>query len=133
MKIEQIIELAHASKYWTKGDSCTVVDNAYLPEFVEACHQAKLRETKPYEYIHNEHIGNGVFDIIRMHDGEMLFSYLDKHGYFNVFNTMSEFAEYLDGTSIENRVCIKDEQLDESDPDYEEGVDALDRYLMTLV
>lgn len=88
---------------------------------------------KTFEYIHNEHIGNGVFDIIRLPDGELLFSFLDKHGYFNIFNTMSEFTFYLDGTSIENRVCIKDEQLDESDPHYEEGVDALDCYLRTLV
>lgn len=133
MKIEQIIELAHASKYWTKGDSCTVVDNAYLPEFVEACHQAKLREMKPYEYIYNEHIGNGVFDIIRMLDGALIFSFLDKHGYFNVFNTMEQFTIYIEQGDSDGRICIADAQLDENDPNYEEGVDALDRYLRTLV
>lgn len=121
-----------------------------IDEFVEACHQAKLadaehkigcvqhdcaacRAKEGITYIHNEHLGNGVFDIIRMPNEELLFSYLDKHGHFNVFKTMTEFADYLDGCDVENRVCIADVQLDENDPHYEEGVDALDHYLRSLV
>ena len=46
MTFEQITEIAYKTKYWTKGDGFTTVDNSYLPEFVEECHQFKLTESK---------------------------------------------------------------------------------------
>lgn len=134
MKIEQIIKIAHATKYWTKGDGCTVIDNGYLPEFVEACHQAKLQGAKTFEYIHSEELGGGVFDIVRLPDGKLFFSFLDKHGIFNVFPTMEDYTLYAKGLFVGfKRECFEDVQLDEGDPNYEEGVDALDRYLRKLV
>lgn len=101
-------------------------------EVYEANHAARKAAPK-FEYIHQEDIGGGVFDIIKLKDHRLLFSFQDKHGIFNVFPTMSDYTMYaegdLDGCTS---VCINDESLDESDPAYEEGVDALDRYLGAL-
>lgn len=89
---------------------------------------------KTYEYIHNEEIGMGVFDIIRLPDGELLFSFKDKHGYFNIFTTMEDFLAYMgvNGLIESDHVSFPDEYPFPDDPDYEEGVDALDLYLRSL-
>lgn len=46
MTFDQIKQVAYDTKYWTKQEDGTLVDNSYLPEFVEACHQFKLKEDK---------------------------------------------------------------------------------------
>lgn len=85
-----------------------------------------------FAYVHNDEVDNGVFDIIRMPNGECLYSFKDKHSIFNVFPNLGEYLNYVRGEPCA-RECIEDDMLDESDPDYEEGVDALDRYLRSLV
>ena len=97
----------------------------------DACVAAAIKPK--FEYIHQEDIGSGVFDIIRLKDGVLLFSYQDKHGIFNIFPTMGDYTAYCEGNlSGCQRVCIDNEYIEEGEPGYEEGVDALDRYLDSL-
>jgi hypothetical protein len=86
-----------------------------------------------FEYLYNDEVGNGVFDIIRLPNGELLFSFKDKHGYFNVFPTMEDYTLYVEGLDGCKYVCVEDKYIEEGEEGYEEGVDALDRYLRSLV
>ena len=91
------------------------------------------RVAKPkFEYLYNDAIYDGVFDIIKLQgEDNFLFSFLDDGGYFNIFKSMQEFYNYVIDEPCE-RICFEDESYEEDDPRYEEGVDALDRYLRSL-
>ena len=70
------------------------------------------KEIPKFEYIHQEDIGRSVFDIIRLKEGGLLFSYQDKHGIFNVFPTMGDFILYIGGDiNACQRVCIDNEYI----------------------
>jgi hypothetical protein len=80
-----------------------------------------------------EEVGNGVFYISKLPNQEQLiYTFKDKYGYFNVCHNMEEMTKYLSG---EECVCevIEDEYFEEDDARYEEGVDALDIYLNSVV
>lgn len=86
-----------------------------------------------YEYIYCKNIGNGVFTIARLPKGDCLFIWLDKYGTYNVFEEFEEYLKYNGGDLECQRVCFDDVYLEETDEGYQEGVDALDRYMASLV
>jgi hypothetical protein len=85
-----------------------------------------------FEYIHNEEVGNGQFYIAKLPERELLFVFLDKYGYFNIFPTMQDYTLYVENDLTCKRDCIEDSYIEEGEEGYEEGVDALDRYLREL-
>ena len=92
----------------------------------------QYKHLESIETVHCEELGNGVFYISKLPNGELKFTFKDKHGIFNVFPDMNEVFNYLMGEDS-GRACIEDTYFDENDPRYEEGVDALDMYLNNLV
>lgn len=86
------------------------------------------------ETLHCEEIGNSVFYASQLpnHDG-LIFTIKDKYGIFNIFPNFEELFKYAEGDLNCERVCIDDECIEEDDPRYEEGVDAMDIYLNNLV
>lgn len=86
-----------------------------------------------FDYIHVEDVGSGQFCIAKLPNNTLLFIFKDKHGIFNVFPTMNDYTLYAKGWLYGlKRECIDDEYIEEGEEGYEEGVDALDRYLRTM-
>ena len=79
------------------------------------------------DYIYCEDCGNGQFMIARsVKDvNAIVFVYLDKRDYFNVFQTMEEYTLYVSGLECK-RICLSYEGFESS----EEGVDPLDVWLL---
>lgn len=71
---------------------------------------------------------NGVFYIGQSVQNEdtVVYIYLDKYGYYNIFPSIEEFCNYMANEPC-IRICVKDD-LDSRD-DLGEGVDVLDAYM----
>lgn len=90
-----------------------------------------------YGYITTESLGNRGFSIIgkAVNTGgsfEVLYVYEDKHGYNNVFTSMEDFVSYIANDGGYERHCFSNALFEPDHPDYQEGVDAVDRYLIAL-
>ena len=79
------------------------------------------------KYLYCEDCGNGQFMIATsVADPSLLvFVYLDKHGYFNIFRSMQEYTMYVENIECD-RICINYDDY----PNLDEGVDPLDQWLM---
>ncbi len=90
-----------------------------------------------YRYISTETMAGRSFTVIGKainaeSSFEVLYVFEDKHGYNNVFPSMEDFVSYLTNDGSYERHCFSNAMLEPDHPDYQEGVDALDRYLIAL-
>jgi hypothetical protein len=79
------------------------------------------------EWLYCEDCGVGQFLIARAVEDKdsIAFVYLDKHGYYNVFRSMDEYNNYVEGVACE-RICVSDEDF--SYNELPEGVDFIDAW-----
>ena len=80
---------------------------------------------KPFKYIHCEDIGDEQFFFAENRDGKKFFVHADKHGYFNIFEDIASYAQYLRGDLSCKRIVLSPDFR----PNNIEGVDALDEFL----
>lgn len=93
-----------------------------------------------YRYLTTETVGNYNFIIIGKPENainllgffKLLYVFEDKHGYNNVFTSMEDFVSYITNDGSYERHCFSNALLEPDHPDYQEGVDAVDRYLIAL-
>lgn len=64
-------------------------------------------------WLYQQSIGNGVFEVVSPPNGtDILFVWLDKHGYFNIFEEFQDFLDYWDNNPAGcKRVCIEGEEV----------------------
>ena len=96
--------------------------------------QSQYKHLDSIKTLHCEEIGSGVFYVSELPSREYLvFTFKDEYGIFNIFPNMGEVFRYASDDLECERVCIDDDYFEEDDPRYEEGVDAMDMYLNSLV
>ena len=90
MRFDQIKQQALATKYWVRKADSTLVDNSYIQEFVQACHEFMLCELRNGDYpVGTKYFSSGkhpkectVIDIIKHlnSNGEVVKTrYISKH------------------------------------------------------
>lgn len=78
------------------------------------------------EWVYVADCGRGQFCVVRekLATDNVLFIYLDKHSYYNVFPTMEDYTAYVLGNPC-TRICVEEDEYS----DLPEGVDVLDMWL----
>jgi hypothetical protein len=74
-------------------------------------------------WIYSEDFGSGVFNIAHMGEDDYRFVWIDKHSIANIFKTMADYTDYVEGNLNCERECVAVEPTDI------EGYDTLDQHL----
>ena len=86
-----------------------------------------------YIFLAEESWGNCSFSIIgKVDNQDTLYVYLDRRGYYNVFQTMLDFVDYVTDCGVPKKHSFADKYIEPGEPNYVEGEDILDRYLAAL-